>query len=318
MNIAAEPRSVPLVKIRRIVLPTDFSDASRQSIPYAVALAREFGADITLLYVVPTHLPAEFGHLGLVLEAKRLVAEATHSLAEFRRVELPPDLEVNPLVVDGGAPFQIANIAREVEADLVVLSTHGYTGLKHAWMGSTAERVVRHAPCPVLTIRCSAVPMRFPEDAPCCFNRILVPSDFSTTSDKAMIYAAALGVRCSATYRLLHVIEPPPYPEFGYAHIPAKEAGLKSDALTRLEADGRRQFGALFTSKVEKCVRVGRASFEIVAEARELNCDLIVLGTHGHSALKNLLMGSTAEEVIRHAGSPVLIVRDREHEFIAE
>lgn len=312
-----ERHSVPAVKIGRILLPTDFSEASRQAIPYATAMAREFGAAITLVYVVPTHLPAEFGHLGLVLEAKRLAAEAKRALEEFRQRELPAELPVDTLLLEGGPPVQIGNAARTVEADLTVLSTHGYSGFKHAWMGSTAERVVRHAPCPVMSIRCGAVPMRFPDDGRFCFKRILVPTDFSATSDKAMVYAAALGSRCDATYRLLHVLEPPPYPQFGYAHVPTKEAGLKSEAFERLEADGRRQLGPLFP-RAEKCVRCGRASFEIAAEARESNCDLIVVGTHGHSVLKHLLMGSTAEEVIRHAACPVLIVRDREHEFIGD
>ncbi len=305
-------------RLRKIVLPTDFSDASRQAIPPAVALARQFGASLTLVYVVPTTLPTEFSHLGLTIEAHRLTADSERTLAEFRARELPHDLPVQTIVRDGGAAVQIGEVARATEADLIVVSTHGYTGLKHVWLGSTAERVVRHAPCPVLVIRAADLPIRFPADGETQghFKHILVPTDFSPTSDKAMIYAAALGTRDDASYRLLHVIEPPPYPEFGYAHVPSREADLRAEAEQRLAAEGQRMFGPALAPRTRQRVRAGRASFEIAAEAREAGCDLIVAGTHGRSALKTLLLGSTAEEVVRHAPVPVLIVRDREHEFV--
>lgn len=304
------------VSLRRLVVPTDFSEASRQAMAPAVALAREYRAALTLVYVVPSSLPAEFGHLGLVLETRRLLAEAEAAIAQFRERELPSDLNVTTVVREGGAPYQITEVARALEADLIVLSTHGYTGLRHAWMGSTAERVVRHAPCPVLTIRAREIPLRFPDDRPCCFRHILIPSDFSPTSDKALVYAAALGARCGADYRLLHVVEPPPYPEFGYAHVPAREAALRAEATERLEVEARRQLGADRMDGTTLRVRAGRASFEIAAEARESGADLIVIGTHGHSVWKQLVLGSTTEEVVRHADCPVLIVRDCEHEFI--
>lgn len=312
---AATTRSA---RIRRILLPTDFSDASRQALLPAVALARQFEAALTLLYVVPTTLPAEFSHLGLTLETHRLASEAERILAEFRARELPHDLTVQTLVKDGGAAFQINETAQAMEADLIVLSTHGYTGLRHAWLGSTAERVVRHAPCPVLVIRANPLPLRFPQDGDTLahFKHILIPTDFSPASDKAMIYAAALGTRDDATYRMLHVIEPPPYPEFGYAHVPAREAELRGEALERLEVEGQRMLGGTLMKRTEKRVRAGRASFEIAAEARDAGCDLIVAGTHGRSALKTLFLGSTAEEMIRHATVPVLIVREREHDFV--
>ncbi len=315
---ASPPAAPPSARIRRILVPTDFSDASRQAVPSAVALARQFDAALTLLYVVPTTLPAEFSHLGLTLEAHRLTSEAERLLAEFRARELPRELKVQTLVKDGGAAFQINEAAQSIEADLIVLSTHGYTGLRHAWLGSTAERVIRHAPCPVLVIRANPLPLRFPQDDDTLahFKHILVPTDFSPASDKAMIYAAALGTRDDASYRMLHVIEPPPYPEFGYAHVPAREAELRTEALDRLEVEGQRMLGGTLLRRTEKRVRAGRASFEIAAEARDAGCDLIVAGTHGRSALKTLFLGSTAEEIIRHASIPVLIVREREHDFV--
>jgi nucleotide-binding universal stress UspA family protein len=307
-----------MARIRRLLFPTDFSEGSRQAIAPTVALARQFDAAITLVYVLPTTFPAEFSHLGLNFEAHRLTAESQRSLAAFRERELPPDISIQAVVKEGGAPFQIAETAREVEADLIVLSTHGYTGLKHALLGSTAERVVRHAPCPVLVFRATPVPVQFPDDPQVRFKRILVPTDFSEASEKAMRYAAALGAPHDAAYHLLHVIEPPPYPEFGYAHVPTREAALRAEAMERLNTASHRALGPELVARTQTCIRTGRASFEIATEARETHSDLIIIGTHGHSALKTMLLGSTAEEVVRYAPVPVLVVREREHEFVSQ
>src|SRR6185295_12297550 len=125
------------------------------------------------------------------------------------------------------AAREIVQLAQEIEAGLILTATHGHTGLTHLWLGSTAERIVRHAPCPVLVARERPVPVRFPGETFCRFRRILVPTDFSDPAGKALRYASALTQPCGGEIILIHVIEPPPYPEFGYAHIPEKEAGLK-------------------------------------------------------------------------------------------
>src|ERR1041385_8398008 len=152
---------------RRILLPTDFSAASAQAFPYAVSFARQFGASITLVYVVPTTLPAELSHIGIVLEEKRLAEEAETTLARIRARELPSDVAVENIVLTGGHYYEICKAAGALGIDLIVMSTHGHTGLKHALLGSTTERVVGHAPCSVLTIRELLVPIRFPGDMPC-------------------------------------------------------------------------------------------------------------------------------------------------------
>jgi nucleotide-binding universal stress UspA family protein len=139
--------------LKRIVVTTDFSEESKKAFPYALALARKFEASLLLLYVVPAHLPAELGHIGIVLDERRLLEEARERLPRFRQAELDPHVHVDTRVLNGGPAHEICQTAEAQAADLIVMTTHGHTGLKHFLIGSVTENVVRHAPCPVLVVR---------------------------------------------------------------------------------------------------------------------------------------------------------------------
>jgi universal stress protein A len=139
--------------IKRIIVPTDFSDESKKAFPYATALARKFGATITLLYVVPTHLALNIEQLGVVLEEERLMERARKELPRFRQAELDPRIQVSTMVRDGGPAHEICRAAEIGSSDLIVISTHGHTGFKRFMLGSVTARVLRHAPCPVLVVR---------------------------------------------------------------------------------------------------------------------------------------------------------------------
>lgn len=138
---------------KRILVTTDFSEASKKAFPYAVAFAHKFEAALTLLYVVPTHLAPSISQIGVVLEEKRLLAAAREQLPRFREAELDPHLHVETLVLGGGPAHEICTTAEKQNFDLIVISTHGYTALRRFAVGSVTENVVRHAPCPVLVVR---------------------------------------------------------------------------------------------------------------------------------------------------------------------
>lgn len=298
------------VRFRHILVTTDFSESSRQALPWAAEFAAQFGARLTLAYVFPTTLPAELSHIGVVLEQERLAAESRRRLLRFREQELPAQLPVETVVLEGGPAHEITRLAKDSEADLILMATHGHTGLKHLWLGSTTERIVRHAPCPVLAVREQPVPVRFPGAVLCRFQHILVPTDFSEAGRQALRYAAAFARPCGGEITLAHVIEPPPYPEFGYAHIPAKEAGLRQQAREKLDAQCVELTAA--GVKATPVVRHGNAFLEIAEHAREQSADLIVIAPHGCNAIARALLGSTAERVVRHAPCPVLVVREPE------
>lgn len=147
-----------MIQLRRILLPTDFSAVSLHAVGYARSFAESYNAELHLLHVVdeayaywmvmgPNSLPAG-------PPPEDLVEASTKELTRFAAEQFPA--AKFPLVahVALGRPFlEIINYAKEKEIDLIVLCTHGRSGLKHALLGSVTERVVRKAPCPVLTIR---------------------------------------------------------------------------------------------------------------------------------------------------------------------
>lgn len=151
---AVRQRESAELALRRIVVPTDFSAESRKALVYAQALAVKFEATLEILYVVE---PASFFtgvDQSLVTVSNEQAAEAAHEkLVKIARRMVDDQIPVFPKVRIGKAYMEICALAREHNADLIVISTHGHTGIKHTVLGSVAERVVRHAPCPVLVVR---------------------------------------------------------------------------------------------------------------------------------------------------------------------
>ncbi|MBM3961343.1 MAG: universal stress protein [Planctomycetes bacterium] len=142
-------------QFRRIVCPTDFSATSDAALAYAVELARAAKAEIVLLHVLPT-MSYPLRGLGMAEAFPHLQAEL-HTRGKERLAEaakaLGTGVAVRTELRDGEAYEQVLGCAKDLGADLIVIGTHGHTGLKHALLGSTAERVVRLAECPVLTVR---------------------------------------------------------------------------------------------------------------------------------------------------------------------
>ena len=141
-------------RLKHILVPVDFSECSRKALRYALPFARQFGSGITLLHVVETaYVMGEFGVADYAAMAADLSTEAERQLRRMADAEIGPAAACNILVRPGRPATEIAEAARELAADLIVIATHGRTGLKHVLLGSVAENVVRHAPCPVLTVR---------------------------------------------------------------------------------------------------------------------------------------------------------------------
>lgn len=143
-----------ILKVNSILVPVDFSESSTKALDYAVSFAAQFGARLTLLYVVEPVATPDFAAFPLAMENDKVAAAARkklQSLCDTRRIA--PGVVERLLVRQGRAFHEIAAAARTLKSDLVIISTHGFTGVKHALLGSTSERVVRHAPCPVLVVR---------------------------------------------------------------------------------------------------------------------------------------------------------------------
>jgi universal stress protein A len=142
----------PSLSLKSILVPIDFSKSSQKALEYALPLARQFGGEITLLHAIEP--PPYAMDLSYIPKSEGFpTASMKKELEELGNRMIDPELLKDVLVQVGTAFEVITNIARDYEVDLIVLTTHGKTGLKHVFMGSTAERVVRHAPCPVLVVR---------------------------------------------------------------------------------------------------------------------------------------------------------------------
>ncbi len=276
-----------------ILFPTDFSEDSRNALAGAVALARSAKSKIRAIHVVPP--PAGDAE----------VARAQDQLDRAVPRELD-DVVVERKVVHSAAPdIGILDAARDAASDLIVLATHGHRGIKHALLGSVAERVVQLAPCAVMSIRHGS---RAPD--PARRSRILCAVDFSEPSKHALEVAVDLAKQTSAELIALHVVEPVIYPvEYGMVAVSVAE--LERGALTRARTELNRLVTAAVKDAVRAraCVESGAAFERICDRARADDCDLIVVATHGLTGLKHLLIGSTAERVVRSADRPVLTVK---------
>jgi universal stress protein A len=153
VTMPAPSLSLPL-KLKRILVPIDFSEGALGALDYALALAEQFQARLILLHVVePAVYPEDYLINAPVLGDPHLVDSSRERLAELERERIGSRVPVETLVRIGRAHSEIPDTAKALGVDLIVIATHGYTGLKHVLLGSTTERVVRHAPCPVLTVR---------------------------------------------------------------------------------------------------------------------------------------------------------------------
>ena len=152
----SEPSGLGMVpsalQLKRILVPVDFSEPSEKALRYAAKFAEQFGADVTLLHVIqPVVYPTDFGYPPTPLD----VDESVRHRIEQRLTELSAQwtAQGKPLIRFGQPYQEIGLAATELQADLIIIATHGRSGLKHVLLGSTAERVLRHAPCPVLIVR---------------------------------------------------------------------------------------------------------------------------------------------------------------------
>lgn len=297
-------------KIKTILTTTDFSDGSLAGVRFAVGLAKKMHASVAILHVIEP--PSRMSGVESVVltredsEVARLVGER---LSTMVKREGKGDVNATSAVRTGNPFHEITTAALEDAADLIVIATHGYTGIKRVVLGSTAERVMRHAPCPVLTVPTCTTPARAAKTPRLKIQRILVPMDFSNLSICALPWATFMAAQFKAEIILIHVVKHYPVdyllgPELmSHEIIPLiKQA---EDDLERITADLSASTGV----KISTVVRKGSPHEVICEEAKTLGADLTVLTTHGYTGLKHVWLGSTAERIVRNASCPVLVVR---------
>jgi nucleotide-binding universal stress UspA family protein len=306
------------LNIQNIIVPIDFSKMSVQAIETARQLARRFGASIHLAHVRQFNYAADFmAPVPPMVPFSILPYEQNGeqiALEELKKVATECGVASASCDVLGGAPpfDEICRLAHTIAADLVVMPTHGRTGLKHVFLGSTAERIVQHSSCPVLVTRGSALQAN--NGSRFRIKTIVVPVDFSSCSREGLRYAIAFANEFGATIILLNATY------LGYVYscegtaiydIPGlqkaarKTAELKMSELVRSVNFGSVKFETVFTE--------GSPVLDICAFAKDHNVDLIITSTHGFTGFTHVMIGSIAEQVVRHAPCSVLVVPSHPH-----
>lgn len=315
----------------KILVPTDLSPNSLAAMQFAMTLAQPLQASLDILHVVDLRFASELPlatPLDVEAEKKKMLAQADGALLGLTKAPAEGfDLRLHTRT--GNPSEEICTEANMLDSDLLVLSTHGRTGLAHLLMGSVAERVVRAATCPVLTLRVEAHPSAAAQsnaddgaetEAPAIVpahlrlpQRLLVATDLSESSIPALKMAASLAERLDASVTLVHVLD------MAYTSLPllashGGEGDLQSELIhksgealrTFLEAHEDELGARILEAPV--LLQIGEAAAELLEAARETATDLIILGRHGYSGFRRLLMGSVAESVVRQAPCPVLTI----------
>lgn len=300
---AAAARSKP--RIETILLPIDFSPASLCPIKWAKFIARRTRANIHFVSVADFGYPVATGLTPSVIASEAEIKDQLHK--DLQAVAASEKVRNATFHIRAGRPFdQICQLASEIRADLIVLSTHGRTGWERALMGSTAEKIIRHAPCPVLVAR----QLRSRRKTEIALRRIVVPVDFSPCWEHGLEYAIGLAKLFRAKLSLLNVIQLhhdlPPVVIYSESKINrwAREVAEAHMADLVRATD----FGGV---KYETEIKFGSPARKICRFAVQEGADLILTSTHGRTGLRHALIGSTAEQIIRYARSQVLVVPSR-------
>lgn len=281
------------ISLRNILFATDFSPHSNAALPYAVSIARNYGSRILAVHVVslapfPSTPPTQAWQAA----SAQAVREARDRLAalEPQWREIPHE----SMIRRGEIWAELAAVIDDQEIDLVITGTRGRAGVSKLLIGSVAERIFRHAECPVLTVgpRAAGEPESIVD-----IHSILFPTDFSQHSLAAAPYALSLAQEHQARLYLLHVV-PAPVDEAG-------ETRLKSSLREIVPA------GAELWCEPKAFVETGEPAQKILEATEELEADLVVLGARRMPAVPaaTRLTSATAYRVVRESICPVLTVR---------
>ena len=291
--------------IRRILCPVDFSDYSLAALRHALAIARWHEADVTVLHVEDRLLHTARADARF---RPHVAGTPEQDLRAFAQSAGSSPRPVDVHVTAGEAAPAIVEHARREAADLIVMGTQGRSGLSRALLGSVAERVIREAPCPVMTVPPGA--QASTGAAP--FDPILCASDFSPSCRRALDLAIAMAQEGDARLVLLHALELP-HGHTGVLPMPSPIDDVIDRADLRRSAAARLRRGlpedAVFRCHPEVLVVEGHPADSILQVAHDEGVSLIVMGAQTRGALDRLLFGSTTRRVMQSARCPVLSVR---------
>lgn len=274
-----------------VLFATDLSSADRNSFRLACTFAKMWNAK--LLIVHAGSAPDE--DVGSDVPPR---LNPSHKLYEFVPKEMDIDYEY---ILQSGDPAKLIHeVEQAKDVDLIVLGTHGRKGIERFFAGSVAEKIIRTAQCPVLTLgHHKAARLTEHQLSPM---KILVPTDFSPQSHAALAFASLIGQTLKATLTILHVDESGVSSTNESAKAISKKYNELLEQLKRVRpAEPEVEFGHVILN--------GIAAKLISAYANIRQYDYVVIGTHGRRGIGRALLGSVAEDVVRNANCPVICVK---------
>lgn len=284
---------------RTIMVPLDGSPFSEQAVPLAVAVGHRTGAK---LYLVHVEEPL-FG------EVSESISEQVRERLDFlaRSISEEADISVTVGFLVGRVAEELIGYADQIDADLVIMTTHGRGGLSRAWLGSVADTLIRGSRIPVLALRPRDAAPRVDTKA---IDHVLIPLDGSAMSEEVLDHALALGGP-DVHYTLLQVIQLPIAVETvtvtsGFVLDPRMIEADRAKALEYLNRVAEGLEGRV--RQVDTAVLVDpQPATAILAYAEQNDVDLIALATAGRTGVRRLILGSVADKVLRGASTPVLL-----------
>lgn len=290
----------------KILVPTDGSDHAQRAADHAATLARAFDAAVHLVSVVDIDEAAgPFSAGGLDEAYVDQLTESGRSTVDGVASRLDGVETVRTEVLTGRPADSIVEYVTESAIDLVCMGTHGRTGLGRYLTGSVAERVLRHAPVPVMTVR--AADGSEPADG---YDEILLPTDGSEPADFAVAHALAIADRFDSRLHVASVVNVGDL-------ATGTEMGMPPDLLEELKSSAETAAQSVADDAAEAgidavtSVTVGRPKQKLLAYVDDHDIGLVCMGTHGRTGLDRVLVGSTAEALVRHADVPVLTASQR-------
>jgi nucleotide-binding universal stress UspA family protein len=297
-NCDASPK---IVSLKRVLVAVDFSETSEKAMHHAVAIARRYGAKFYLAHVVSS-LGSRLAPYESRVRASELALQyLKHLEARLIKNGVLAGLEHDVMVAIGDVWEEIKQLAINEKVDLIVVGTHGRTGLSRVVMGSAAEAVFRHASRPVLTVGpcVSLQPRKLAS-----LHRIVYPTDFTSESVRALRYALSLAQEHEAELTLLHVLESVNSVNREARHDMARVNTVLQDRLRALLPSS---FRSTVASRTE--VVLGPIDESVLEFANTQSSDLIVLGLKHRAALSDHLPWLHAYRIVSGACCPVLTIR---------
>jgi len=305
--------------MKRILVGTDFSPESHLALAHALRIARRLDATLLIAHagtVIEPTAAALAPESAVLVEYQKIVAEheveSRSRLAELVREVQAQGLAAEEHLIDGFADTALRDAAEALDADLVVIGTHGRTGLKRILLGSVAERVVRLCRRHVMVARAAGIENAAPTTT---YRRILVPTDFEQLAERAFEIALSV-LEPGGTIELFHSWHLP----LSSTMVPGRagEAALEPVRVS-IEQGARARAQELIDRHPEAAGRVSVTVFNesparAISERAEQGHDLIVMGGHGHRGLSRWILGSVAEATVRHAPCSVVVVHARDGE----